>query len=78
MFVLVFFGLADVEFVLRSLFTSGCSRLVLEFLLSVKIWYTFGIHSKKRRYNSRKRVGTKQTNYYNFMLGFPMPVIQAI
>jgi hypothetical protein len=49
MFVLAVFGLACAEFVLRSLFALGCSRIVLEFPPSLKIWYAFGIHSKKKK-----------------------------
>jgi hypothetical protein len=49
MFMLVVFGLADVKFMLHSLLVSGCSRLVPRFLPSTKIWYVFGVLSKKRK-----------------------------
>jgi hypothetical protein len=61
LFVLAVFGLADVKFVLRSLFMLGCSRLVLEYLPSLKIWYTFGIHSKKEIIILEKWLERKQT-----------------
>jgi hypothetical protein len=46
--VVAVLGLAGVEFVLHSLFAASCSLLVLKILSSIKIWYAFGVLSKKQ------------------------------
>ena len=38
-FVVADFGLAGVEFVVRLLVATSCSRLVIAILPSIKVWY---------------------------------------